>query len=59
MRIIHGKGYSEDDKRTFIKLVYQNILTSVHNMITAMTTLHIEYSNEENYVSKTITFYLN
>ena len=52
MRIIHGQGYNDEDRRTFVKLVYQNILTSIMNMITAMNTLHIEYSNEENYVSQ-------
>ena len=51
MRIIHGDGYNDEDKRTFIKLVYQNILTSITNMIAAMNTLHIEYADEENYVS--------
>ena len=51
MRIIHGDGYNDDDKRSFIKLVYQNILTSVQNMTAAMNTLHIQYENEENYVS--------
>ena len=51
MRIIHGNGYNDDDKRSFIKLVYQNILTSMQNMSMAMNTLHISYENEENYVS--------
>ena len=51
MRIIHGAGYNDDDKRGFIKLVYQNILTSILNMTAAMNTLHIDYENQENYVS--------
>ena len=51
MRIIHGDGYNDDDKRTFIKLVYQNILTSMINMTAAMSTLHIEYENPANNVS--------
>lgn len=50
MRIIHGDGYSDDDKRSFIKLVYQNILTSMHNMTAAMQTLGIDYSDEDNLV---------
>ena len=50
MRIIHGDGYNDDDKLGFIKLVYQNILTSMFNMTNAMQTLGIEYSNEDNYV---------
>ncbi|XP_077976254.1 guanine nucleotide-binding protein subunit alpha-14-like isoform X2 [Styela clava] len=48
MRIIHGKGYNEDDRRAFIKLVFQNILTSMQNMVRAMDTLHIEYTNPDN-----------
>uniref|UniRef100_A0A8C5ZR14 Guanine nucleotide-binding protein subunit alpha n=1 Tax=Marmota marmota marmota TaxID=9994 RepID=A0A8C5ZR14_MARMA len=33
MRIIHGAGYSEEDKRGFTKLVYQNIFTAMQAMI--------------------------
>ncbi|CAF3914021.1 unnamed protein product [Rotaria sp. Silwood1] len=33
MRIIHGTGYSEEDKRAFVKLVYQNIFMAMHSMI--------------------------
>jgi len=48
MRIIHGKGYNEQDKMSFIKLVYQNILTSIQNMSNAMQQLQIPYSNPDN-----------
>ncbi|XP_072294909.1 guanine nucleotide-binding protein subunit alpha-14-like [Eucyclogobius newberryi] len=48
MRIIHGKGFSEDDRKTFCKCIFQNILTAVNAMTTAMTTLKIPYSNSEN-----------
>ena len=51
MRIIHGKGYNEEDKKSFIKLVYQNILTSIQNMVNAMSTLQIQYQNPNNFVS--------
>jgi len=54
MRIIHGDGYNDEDKRGFIKLVFQNIVTSIQNMSAAMLTLHIEYENPENYVSTMI-----
>ena len=50
MRIIHGSGYSDDDKRTFIKLVYQNIFMAMNSMIKAMETLKIAYKNSENEV---------
>ncbi|KAJ3603604.1 hypothetical protein NHX12_028349 [Muraenolepis orangiensis] len=48
MRIIHGTGYSEDDKRGFTKLVFQNIFTSMQSMIRAMETLKIPYKYEHN-----------
>ncbi|XP_070495337.1 guanine nucleotide-binding protein G(q) subunit alpha-like [Chironomus tepperi] len=48
MRIIHGNGYSEADKRGFIKLIYQNIFTAMRSMIHAMDILHIQYSDNKN-----------
>lgn len=51
MRIIHGAGYSEEDKRGFIRLVYQNIFTSMQSMIRATETLKIPYKFEQNRVS--------
>lgn len=51
MRIIHGSGYSEEDKRGFTKLVYQNIFTAAQAMIRAMDTLRIPYSHEHNKVN--------
>ncbi|KAM4541936.1 guanine nucleotide-binding protein subunit alpha-11 isoform 1-T1 [Odontesthes bonariensis] len=48
MRIIHGAGYSEEDKRGFIRLVYQNIFTSMQAMIRATENLKIPYKFEQN-----------
>ncbi|KAI5644415.1 g-protein alpha subunit domain-containing protein [Phthorimaea operculella] len=48
MRIIHGSGYSDDDKRGFIKLVYQNIFMAMQSMIRAMDLLKIAYGNPSN-----------
>jgi guanine nucleotide-binding protein G(q) subunit alpha len=50
MRIIHGTGYSDDDKRSHIKLVYQNIFMAMHIMIRAMDTLKIQYRDKRNEV---------
>lgn len=50
MRIIHGTGYSDEDKKGFIKLVYQNIFMAIQSMIKAMDFLKIEYSNKKNLV---------
>lgn len=50
MRIIHGRGYSEEDRRSFTRLVYQNIFTAMQAMIQAMSTLQIPYKYEHNKV---------
>lgn len=52
MRIIHGAGYSDEDKRGFTKLVYQNIFTSMQAMIRATETLKIPYKYEHNKVKQ-------
>jgi len=50
MRIIHGSGYSDEDKRGFIKLVYQNIFMAMQSMIKAMDGLKppIQYKDPRN-----------
>ncbi|CAG7724458.1 unnamed protein product [Allacma fusca] len=48
MRIIHGSGYSDEDKRGFIKLVYQNIFMAMQAMIRAMDLLKIQYADSAN-----------
>jgi len=51
MRIIHGDGYSDDDKRRYIKLVYQNIFMAMQSMIRAVDLLRIEYGDQSCHVS--------
>ncbi|TSO88120.1 Guanine nucleotide-binding protein subunit alpha-14 [Bagarius yarrelli] len=48
MRIIHGAGYSEEDKKTFTKLVFQNIITAIQSMIRAMEALSISLGSSDN-----------
>ncbi|XP_057696838.1 guanine nucleotide-binding protein subunit alpha-11-like [Corythoichthys intestinalis] len=48
MRIIHGRGFSADDRKEFAKCVFQNIFTAIKAMTAAMTTLRIPYSNPDN-----------
>ncbi|XP_072549036.1 guanine nucleotide-binding protein subunit alpha-14-like [Salminus brasiliensis] len=48
MRIFYGKGYSEDDRRGFTRLVFQNIFVAVKAMIAAMGTLHIQFTDGKN-----------
>uniref|UniRef100_A0AAY5JZK0 Guanine nucleotide binding protein (G protein), alpha 15 (Gq class), tandem duplicate 3 n=2 Tax=Esox lucius TaxID=8010 RepID=A0AAY5JZK0_ESOLU len=50
MRIIHGRGFSEEERRDFAKLIYQNIFTSVKAMTRAMTTLRLTYAYPDNEV---------
>ncbi|TKR94060.1 hypothetical protein L596_008403 [Steinernema carpocapsae] len=45
MRIIHGNGYSIDDKRQHIRLVYQNVFMAMQAMIRAMETLDIPFGD--------------
>ncbi|TPP66138.1 GTP binding protein alpha subunit Gq [Fasciola gigantica] len=48
MRIIHGAGYSDEERRTFIKIVYQNIYMAMFTMIRALESLKISYENPAN-----------
>ena len=59
MRIIHGTGYTDEDKRGFTKLVYQNIFTSMQAMIRATENLKIQFTYEQNKVGSQLqmTFY--
>jgi guanine nucleotide-binding protein G(q) subunit alpha len=58
MRIIHGSGYTDDDKRTFIKLVFQNIFMAMQTMIRAMELLKIQYENSDSSVSTSFMYLL-
>ncbi|KAL1251257.1 hypothetical protein QQF64_019053, partial [Cirrhinus molitorella] len=48
MKIIHGSGFSEDERRGYTKLVFQNIFQAICAMTQAMNTLKIPYSNPQN-----------
>lgn len=47
MRIIHGDGYSEEDRKGFRPLVYQNVFMCMQTMIDAMDQLQIPFSRPE------------
>ena len=47
MRIIHGQGYSEGDRKKFIVLIYRNIYTAIQTLIDAMEALAIQYESGE------------
>ncbi|TNM89669.1 guanine nucleotide-binding protein subunit alpha-14-like isoform X2 [Takifugu flavidus] len=48
MRIIHGGGYTDEDKRSYAKLVYQNIYMSMQTMVRAMVPLSLSFSDPQN-----------
>ncbi|XP_071391446.1 guanine nucleotide-binding protein subunit alpha-14-like [Centroberyx affinis] len=48
MRIIHGSGYSEADRKGFTRLVFQNIVTAIQALIHAMKALRIDYIDDKN-----------
>lgn len=48
MRIIHGSGYSDDERRGYIKSIYENVLLSISTLVRAMDTLQIPYSDPSN-----------
>ncbi|XP_053474690.1 guanine nucleotide-binding protein subunit alpha-11-like [Ictalurus furcatus] len=48
MRIIHGKGYSEDDRRTYTRSIFQNIFVAVQAMLEAMQMLQIPFTTDRN-----------
>uniref|UniRef100_A0A3Q1FDH8 Guanine nucleotide-binding protein subunit alpha n=1 Tax=Acanthochromis polyacanthus TaxID=80966 RepID=A0A3Q1FDH8_9TELE len=48
MRIIHGSGYSDSDRKGFTRLVFQNIVTAIQALIHAMMMLRIDYMDDNN-----------
>ncbi|XP_037339983.2 guanine nucleotide-binding protein subunit alpha-14-like [Pungitius pungitius] len=48
MRIIHGAGYSDADRKGFTRLVFQNTVTAIQALIDAMRSLRIDYVDDQN-----------
>jgi hypothetical protein len=51
MRIINGTGYSVDDKKGYIKLIFQNIFMAMQSMLRAMEQLELSFANSDCNVS--------
>ncbi|XP_003382789.1 PREDICTED: guanine nucleotide-binding protein G(q) subunit alpha-like [Amphimedon queenslandica] len=47
MRIIHGSGYSVEDRKQFVTLIYRNMYTSLQALTTAMESLKIPYTDPQ------------
>jgi hypothetical protein len=56
--ITHGTRYSEEDKRSYIKFVYQNIFMAMHSMICAMDMFKIQYRDKKNEVRTILTIFI-
>ncbi|KAM9307360.1 guanine nucleotide-binding protein subunit alpha-14-like [Pholidichthys leucotaenia] len=48
MRIIHGQGYNDNEKKGFTQIVFQNVITAIQVLIDAMTMLQIDYIDDQN-----------
>ncbi|KAE8632033.1 hypothetical protein XENTR_v10001401 [Xenopus tropicalis] len=51
MRIIHGAGFSEQERKFYARLVHQNIVTCAQSLVGAMETLQVPYSIENNQIN--------
>lgn len=47
MRIIHGSGYSVEDRKQFVTLIYRNMYTSLQALTAAMESLKIPYNDPQ------------
>uniref|UniRef100_A0A3B5KUI9 Guanine nucleotide binding protein (G protein), alpha 14 n=1 Tax=Xiphophorus couchianus TaxID=32473 RepID=A0A3B5KUI9_9TELE len=56
MRIIHGNGYSENDRKQFTRLIFQNIFIAIQTLIDAMKTLKIGYADSNALETDCYTF---
>lgn len=47
MKIIHGKGYPEEERKEYIPIIYANIVQSMVTILRAMETLDIVFENPD------------
>lgn len=50
MKIIHGGGYSEEDKKEFKQQIHGNVYVAIHNLTKAMGKLKISFQSVDNEV---------
>ena len=51
MRIIHGEGYTPEERRQHVKLVYQNVFMAIQSLIHAVEILGIGFNDPSAEVS--------
>lgn len=50
MKILHGDGFTNEEKEDFKEIVFKNLVLSIQTIIVAMDELYIPYDSEENQV---------
>ena len=48
MRIIHGAGYTLEDRKSYIELVHQNVFMGIQALVNAIETLGIGFEHDDN-----------
>lgn len=48
MQIMYYKGFRNDERQSYIEIIFHNVLTSLKALVTAMDTLNIQYGNDRN-----------
>ena len=54
--MIHGGGYSDEERLKYKQQIYQNVYVAIHNLAHAMGKLKVSYKSEETKVI-TLTMY--
>lgn len=55
MRIIHGKGYSSDDRKGYRSLVHSNVVMAIQGLLSGATQLDMQLSSDTNQVGCMLT----
>ena len=51
MRIIHGGGFSEEEKKDYRQQIHGNVYIAIQNLTRAMRKLKVSFDTPENEVS--------
>lgn len=59
MTVIHGKGYSEQEKEAFKEIIFSNCVQSMRVLLEAMETMGIAFENPANEAHKEVSSFLS
>ena len=59
MRILYDKGYTDEERKSYVRLIHQHIYYSMQSMIQAMDSLEIKYEKEKNATTNASLFKVN